>query len=94
MRTECIEYSSLYLPHMHIIFSHELILCNGKVNLPELVYYFFFVLDDVPVPSGGPFVLCDYGAADGGASHDLIANIIGKEQLQKQRRSNVCEIPR
>ena len=54
----------------------------------------FFVLDDVPVPSGGPFVLCDYGAADGGASHDLIANVIGKEQLQKQRRSNVCEIPR
>ena len=44
--------------------------------------------DDLPVPSDGPFVLCDYGAADGGRLHDLIANIIG-EDLHKSRGSNV-----
>ena len=37
-----------------------------------------FISDTVQIPSDGPFVLCDYGAADGGASHDLIAKIIGK----------------
>ena len=36
-----------------------------------------FSSDDVPVPFDGAFVLCDFGAADGGASHDLIADIIG-----------------
>ena len=38
--------------------------------------------DDVPVPSDGPFLLCDYGAADGGATHDLIAKIIGENHYK------------
>ena len=46
-------------------------------------HYYSVSSDDVPVPPGGPFVLCEYGAADGGASHDLIANLIGEEDHNK-----------
>ena len=36
------------------------------------------------IPSDRPFVLCDYGAADGGASHDVIADIIGRIHCEPQ----------
>ena len=43
-------------------------------------YNTFILLDDVPISSDRPFVLCDYGCADGGTSHDLMSGIIGETQ--------------
>ena len=32
---------------------------------------------DLVIPGDRPFVLCDYGTADGGVSHDIISDILG-----------------
>ena len=29
------------------------------------------------IPGDRPFVMCDFGAADGGVSHDIISDVIG-----------------
>ena len=36
-----------------------------------------YILDDVVFSDHGPFVVCDYGCADGGTSMDMFSKCIG-----------------